>query len=114
MPPRAEPEVVPHGQAAEQAPPFGYVGDAEADDLLDGATVEALAVKVNLAGPQPDHAGKRPQECRFAGTVEPYQGDDLVAADGEVDVAEHLHRRVPGGQPADLEHPYVPLRWAKR
>src|SRR5437588_91821 len=71
--------------------------------ISSGLSMRARPVVPALAGVGPQQAGDAAHDGRLAGPVGAQQGDDLAAADGEVDVAEHLDRAVAGAQPLDAQ-----------
>ena len=88
--PRAEQQVLAHGQAGEDAAPAGHLHDA-AGDLVrrhvgDVATVEHDGAARRLLG-----AADGAQQRRLAGAVGAEERDDLALLDVEVDAEQHLH-----------------------
>ena len=98
-PPAAESQVVPDGEPGEQSAALRHVRDAEVDDLLDRPSAE-LPARGRSRRPARigDHPGQRPQQGGLAGAVRPDQRDDLLLPDRQVDVPQHLHPAVAGGQ----------------
>ena len=56
------------------------------------ARLDLLVAHEDAARGRRDHAGHHLDQRRFAGAVVADEADDLVAADGQVDVAQRLHR----------------------
>src|SRR6185503_5113417 len=89
-PDRAEPEVLLDGEPQERAAALRHVADAEPDDVLGGAAVDALAAEPDLAARADAHVADRAQRRGLAGAVGAEQRDHAALVDLEVDAVQHL------------------------
>jgi hypothetical protein len=82
--------------AGEHPPALGRLADAEFDDLVRAAVVDAVAAQRDLALPRPKQARDGPQGGGLAGAVGADEGDDLALLDREGDPAQCMDRAVVG------------------
>ena len=92
---RAHLEVVGHGEAREEAPALGHVGDAVRDDLVRGPPRERRALEGERAGPRRDHAGDHAQQRGLPGPVGADDGHRLARVHAQRDVPQRGEVPVP-------------------
>ena len=68
--------------------------DREVMGHADGVVgdIDFAVANVDAAGRRLEHSGHDLDQGRLAGAIVTDQADDLVASDGEIDVAQRLHR----------------------
>jgi hypothetical protein len=99
-----EHEVLPHRQAAEQAPRLGHVGESATCSQVRPAHRRGPTHDQDLTGQRGKQPGDRIEDCGLAGAVGPQEGDHLAPRDGQVDVADDGQAAVPGVQPSHREN----------
>ena len=86
------------------------MGDAKIDDRFDGRARHLVALEVDAAGPDPDHAGERAKQRCLAGAVGSHQGDDLVGFHIDAHVPQDLDAAISRVQVAHLQQAQLDLR----
>src|SRR4029078_5981099 len=76
----AEHQILQHRELGEQAPPFGAVADAEADDVVLRTALQRTAAELERAARRLG-ARDRLQQRALAGAVGAEHGDELAVAD---------------------------------
>ena len=106
-------QVVLHAQVGEDPLAAGYLGHAEAGDLVGGQVGDVAPVEDDGAVVGLDHPADGPQQRRLAGAVGADEGDDLPLADLDGHVGQdddavvadaelaHGQERQPAGVPVD-------------
>ena len=101
-------QILQHRHAREDAPAFGGLGKAAADDLEGRQRRDLLAFEEHAPGAGVGVAANGHQQGRFAGAVGPDQGDDLAFAHGQVDAAQGLDGAVMAVYAFDGKHHAAP------
>ena len=99
----AHPQILEHGHVREDAAPLRYVRDSQADDLVGGHAVDALAVEQNFAGAGALEAGDRAHEGGLAGSVGSDQRHEGALGHSEGNSLERRRSPMMDPQILDLE-----------
>jgi len=96
--------VLEHGHAREDHAALRHVGDAVGDALVAFHAGDLGAVDGDAAAARGQDAHQRLEQRGLAHAVAAHYRDDLLLADLEAEVVDHLALAVTGCEIADFEH----------
>ena len=97
-------QVLEHGQAIEDAPPLGHMGDPAEHDVVGGDAEEGFALEAHVATAGGEEPRQGLEGGGLAGAVVAEEGHDLALGDPERDALERVDLPVEDVEVLHLQH----------